>query len=59
LSSELLQQLVREAADASFNCITVDGDTSTNDSFILIATGKAGFTSPMPPPRNGRPCARQ
>jgi glutamate N-acetyltransferase/amino-acid N-acetyltransferase len=43
LSSELLQQLVREAADASFNSITVDGDTSTNDSFILIATGQSGL----------------
>jgi glutamate N-acetyltransferase/amino-acid N-acetyltransferase len=38
----LLEQLVREAADASFNCITVDGDTSTNDSFVLVATGRAG-----------------
>ncbi|GIK24957.1 MAG: arginine biosynthesis bifunctional protein ArgJ [Betaproteobacteria bacterium] len=38
----LLQRLVREAADASFNCVTVDGDTSTNDSFVLIASGKAG-----------------
>jgi glutamate N-acetyltransferase/amino-acid N-acetyltransferase len=38
----LLQQLLRETADESFNCITVDGDTSTNDSFILIATGQAG-----------------
>jgi glutamate N-acetyltransferase/amino-acid N-acetyltransferase len=37
-----LETLVREAADASFNCITVDGDTSTNDSFVLIATGRAG-----------------
>ncbi len=37
----LLQQLVREAADESFNCITVDGDTSTNDSFILIASGQS------------------
>ena len=36
-----LQQLVREAADRSFNRITVDGDTSTNDSFMLIATGQA------------------
>lgn len=35
----LLEQLVRQAADASFNCITIDGDTSTNDSFMLIATG--------------------
>ena len=35
----LLQQMVRHAADASFNCITVDGDTSTNDALMLIATG--------------------
>ncbi|HEX4234868.1 MAG TPA: bifunctional glutamate N-acetyltransferase/amino-acid acetyltransferase ArgJ [Caldimonas sp.] len=38
----LLQPLVRAAADASFNCITIDGDTSTNDSFVLIATQRAG-----------------
>jgi glutamate N-acetyltransferase / amino-acid N-acetyltransferase len=37
-----LQQLVREAADASFNRITIDGDTSTNDSFVLVATQQAG-----------------
>ena len=30
------------AADKSFNCITIDGDTSTNDSFMLIATGASG-----------------
>ena len=42
IATPLLHQLVREAADESFNCITVDGDTSTNDSFILIATGQAG-----------------
>jgi len=42
LSQPLLEALVRYAADRSFNCITVDGDTSTNDSFILIATGEAG-----------------
>lgn len=35
----LLEQIVRRAADASFNCITIDGDTSTNDAFILMATG--------------------
>jgi len=34
-----LNQLVKDAADQSFNCITIDGDTSTNDSFMLIATG--------------------
>jgi glutamate N-acetyltransferase/amino-acid N-acetyltransferase len=38
----LLQQLVREAADLSFNRITIDGDTSTNDSFVLAATQRAG-----------------
>ena len=42
VSQDLLNALVREAADLSFNSITVDGDTSTNDSFILIATGQAG-----------------
>ncbi|MBS0544941.1 MAG: bifunctional glutamate N-acetyltransferase/amino-acid acetyltransferase ArgJ [Proteobacteria bacterium] len=42
VSQPLLQALVKEAADLSFNSITVDGDTSTNDSFILIATGQAG-----------------
>ena len=35
----VLQQIVRRAADASFNCITIDGDTSTNDAFMLMATG--------------------
>ena len=39
----LLQRWVREAADASFNRITVDGDTSTNDSFVVIATGAGGL----------------
>ncbi len=38
----LLQPLVTEAADRSFNRITIDGDTSTNDSFLLIATHQAG-----------------
>ncbi len=37
-----MQPLVQRAADASFNRITIDGDTSTNDSFVLIATGRAG-----------------
>ncbi|HEY9097893.1 MAG TPA: bifunctional glutamate N-acetyltransferase/amino-acid acetyltransferase ArgJ [Thiobacillus sp.] len=41
IAPELMQQLVKDVADVSFNCVTVDGDTSTNDSFILIATGQA------------------
>ncbi len=42
LAPALMQGLVREAADQSFNRITIDGDTSTNDSFVLIATQRAG-----------------
>ena len=38
----LLQALVKEAAERSFNRITIDGDTSTNDSFVLVASGAAG-----------------
>jgi glutamate N-acetyltransferase/amino-acid N-acetyltransferase len=40
----LLRALVAEAANRSFNRITIDGDTSTNDSFVLIASGQAGNT---------------
>jgi glutamate N-acetyltransferase/amino-acid N-acetyltransferase len=39
VAQPVLDQLVKYAADHSFNCITIDGDTSTNDSFMLIATG--------------------
>jgi glutamate N-acetyltransferase/amino-acid N-acetyltransferase len=42
IAPSLMQALVREAADHSFNRITIDGDTSTNDSFLLVATGRAG-----------------
>jgi glutamate N-acetyltransferase / amino-acid N-acetyltransferase len=37
----LLSHLTREVADLSFNAITIDGDTSTNDSFIVMATGQS------------------
>jgi glutamate N-acetyltransferase/amino-acid N-acetyltransferase len=37
----LLSNLTREVADQSFNAITIDGDTSTNDSFIIMATGQS------------------
>ena len=39
VSSGHLKKLVKAVADKSFNCITVDGDTSTNDAFMLIASG--------------------
>jgi glutamate N-acetyltransferase/amino-acid N-acetyltransferase len=41
VSLPLVRAAVARAAQRSFNCITVDGDTSTNDSFMLIASGKA------------------
>ena len=41
----LLQPLVQELADASFNRATIDGDTSTNDSFLLMATQKAAHNT--------------
>ncbi|CAK7045863.1 bifunctional glutamate N-acetyltransferase/amino-acid acetyltransferase ArgJ [Kerstersia gyiorum] len=42
IAPALLRELALELANQSFNRITVDGDTSTNDSFIVIATGKSG-----------------
>jgi glutamate N-acetyltransferase/amino-acid N-acetyltransferase len=39
LSQAALDRMVRRVADRSFNCVTVDGDTSTNDAFILISSG--------------------
>jgi glutamate N-acetyltransferase/amino-acid N-acetyltransferase len=42
IAPDLLQGMLDIAADASFNRITIDGDTSTNDSCILVATGRAG-----------------
>jgi glutamate N-acetyltransferase/amino-acid N-acetyltransferase len=42
IAPALLPELAKQLADGSFNRITIDGDTSTNDSFILIATHKAG-----------------
>ena len=41
IARSLLATLTREIADVSFNCATIDGDTSTNDSFVLAATGRA------------------
>jgi len=41
ISPDLLQTMLKQAADLSFNSITVDGDTSTNDALMLMATGKS------------------
>jgi glutamate N-acetyltransferase / amino-acid N-acetyltransferase len=45
IAPQLLNALAREAADASFNRITIDGDTSTNDSFVIAATQRAGHVA--------------
>lgn len=42
VKQDILQSWCKELADCSFNRVTVDGDTSTNDSCMLIATGQAG-----------------
>ena len=42
IAAPAVQRLVARAADRSFNCITVDGDTSTSDTVLLAATGRAG-----------------
>ena len=44
IEQSMLQEMVIAASNRSFNCITVDGDTSTNDALMLIATGKSGAT---------------
>ncbi|MGH8670415.1 MAG: bifunctional glutamate N-acetyltransferase/amino-acid acetyltransferase ArgJ [Burkholderiales bacterium] len=53
INQALLEQMTRHATQRSFNCITVDGDTSTNDAFMLIATGRCA----MPEVRSGTSAA--
>ena len=43
VSQAALQRMLKHAVDRSFNCITVDGDTSTNDALVLMATGQSGM----------------
>jgi glutamate N-acetyltransferase / amino-acid N-acetyltransferase len=46
LPRETLQQLLRDAADATFNTLNVDGATSTNDTVVLLANGRRGPADP-------------
>jgi glutamate N-acetyltransferase/amino-acid N-acetyltransferase len=48
ISQAALEKLIDYAVNRSFNCITVDGDTSTNDSLILMATGQSGISEIQP-----------
>ena len=45
----LMQQLAKDLADQSFNRVTIDGDTSTNDSFLVIATNKVALSADLTP----------
>lgn len=49
VEKDVLQALLGEIADRTFNCITVDGDTSTNDACVLMASGKSPLLSPGTP----------
>jgi glutamate N-acetyltransferase/amino-acid N-acetyltransferase len=42
IKAPLLRRMLRQAAEGSYNCITIDGETSTNDTVLLLANGKAG-----------------
>jgi glutamate N-acetyltransferase/amino-acid N-acetyltransferase len=46
LPADILQALLKRGADRSFNCITVDGDTSTSDTLLLAASGQATHAKP-------------
>jgi len=46
IPADILQVLLKKSADQSFNCITVDGDTSTSDTLLLAATGQAKHPKP-------------
>ncbi len=58
LPQALLQRLLERAVQRSFNCITVDGDTSTSDTVLLAATGKAGHPRVPADCRPGDPMIR-
>lgn len=48
IESDVLQQTLSQITDVTFNCITVDGDTSTNDTVLVLANGLAG-NNPLTP----------
>ena len=58
VESSALQALTRDVADRTFNRITIDGDTSTNDSCVLIASGRAGGPTLTPAHPDWAPFAR-
>ncbi len=59
LSQKATQALLTEGTGKSFNCVTVDGDTSTSDTLMLFATGKAGTGRWPRPATRGWPASRR
>jgi glutamate N-acetyltransferase/amino-acid N-acetyltransferase len=62
VAAAVLEPLLGRVADDTFNCITVDGDTSTNDSLIVLANGAAGgapLTADSPPLSAFEHCLRE
>src|SRR5690349_3603764 len=57
LGAAAVKRILRDAVAVSFNCATVDGDTSTNDSCVLVATGRAGGKVLAPGGRDHRAVA--
>jgi glutamate N-acetyltransferase / amino-acid N-acetyltransferase len=51
MPSSLLQEILAAGADRSFNRVTVDGDTSTNDTILLLASGRSGVGADSPAAR--------
>jgi glutamate N-acetyltransferase/amino-acid N-acetyltransferase len=58
IHASLLQKMLKEAADSSYNRVTVDGETSTNDTVLLLANGRAGHLPLEKMDRNTRPFQR-
>jgi glutamate N-acetyltransferase/amino-acid N-acetyltransferase len=54
IEAPILQRMLLEAADLSYNCITVDGETSTNDTVLLLANGKANHPALNRMDRDGK-----
>lgn len=42
ITAEMLQKALKESAECTYNCVSVDGDTSTNDTLLILANGRAG-----------------
>ena len=58
IKAPFFNEMLKEAAEVSYNRITVDGETSTNDTVLLLANGKAGHSQFDRMDRDGKPFNR-